>query len=76
MPFMSHAFLSVCHVIAGVQHHILSFSVAWDGNSVWDLPIDSMAQAPTIEQMQQLEKAKTAKVNCISAYLIGTITVT
>uniref|UniRef100_A0A3Q1I7U4 GYF domain-containing protein n=1 Tax=Anabas testudineus TaxID=64144 RepID=A0A3Q1I7U4_ANATE len=34
----------------------------WDGNSVWDLPIDSMAQAPTIEQMQQLEKAKTAKM--------------
>ncbi|XP_026230016.1 GRB10-interacting GYF protein 2 isoform X3 [Anabas testudineus] len=37
-------------------------SIAWDGNSVWDLPIDSMAQAPTIEQMQQLEKAKTAKM--------------
>lgn len=29
---------------------------------MWDLPIDSVAQAPTIEQMQQLEKAKTAKV--------------
>lgn len=35
---------------------------AWDGGSVWDLPIDSVAQAPTIEQMQQYEKAKTAKV--------------
>ncbi|XP_067330133.1 GRB10-interacting GYF protein 2 isoform X2 [Channa argus] len=35
----------------------------WDGSSVWDLPIDSMAQAPTIEQMQQLEKAKTAKLD-------------
>ncbi|XP_029688177.1 GRB10-interacting GYF protein 2 isoform X2 [Takifugu rubripes] len=34
----------------------------WDGGSVWDLPIDSMAQAPTIEQMQQYEKAKTAKL--------------
>lgn len=34
---------------------------------MWDLPIDSMAQAPTIEQMQQLEKAKTAKVNGVSA---------
>ncbi|XP_076000686.1 GRB10-interacting GYF protein 2 isoform X3 [Genypterus blacodes] len=34
----------------------------WDGSSVWDLPIDSMAQAPTIEQMQQLEKAKSAKL--------------
>lgn len=43
-----------------------SFSAAWDGSSVWDLPIDSMAQAPTIEQMQQMEKAKSAKVNLIS----------
>lgn len=34
----------------------------WDGSSVWDLPIDSMAQAPTIEQMQQFEKAKNAKL--------------
>ncbi|XP_029930227.1 GRB10-interacting GYF protein 2 isoform X4 [Myripristis murdjan] len=34
----------------------------WDGSSVWDLPIDSMAQAPAIEQMQQLEKAKAAKL--------------
>lgn len=38
------------------------WSAAWDGGSVWDLPIDSVAQAPTIEQMQQYEKAKTAKV--------------
>ncbi|XP_061588295.1 GRB10-interacting GYF protein 2 isoform X3 [Cololabis saira] len=35
---------------------------AWEGSSVWDLPIDSMAQAPTIEQMQQFEKAKVAKL--------------
>ncbi|XP_037644092.1 GRB10-interacting GYF protein 2 isoform X9 [Sebastes umbrosus] len=34
----------------------------WDGNSVWDLPIDSIAQAPTIEQMQQIEKSKSAKL--------------
>uniref|UniRef100_UPI0037E94764 GRB10-interacting GYF protein 2 isoform X3 n=1 Tax=Semicossyphus pulcher TaxID=241346 RepID=UPI0037E94764 len=34
----------------------------WDGSSVWDLPIDSMAQAPTIEQMQQLEKSKASKL--------------
>uniref|UniRef100_A0A8P4G8T4 GYF domain-containing protein n=1 Tax=Dicentrarchus labrax TaxID=13489 RepID=A0A8P4G8T4_DICLA len=51
------------HVIPGAMHHILSPSTAWDGSSVWDLPIDSMAQAPTIEQMQQLEKSKSAKVN-------------
>uniref|UniRef100_G3PJK6 GYF domain-containing protein n=1 Tax=Gasterosteus aculeatus aculeatus TaxID=481459 RepID=G3PJK6_GASAC len=35
---------------------------SWDGSSVWDLPIDSVAQAPTIEQMQQVEKSKSAKV--------------
>ncbi|KAM9428656.1 GRB10-interacting GYF protein 2-like isoform 28-T28 [Salvelinus alpinus] len=35
---------------------------AWEGSSVWDLPIDSMAQAPTIEQMQNLEKNKAAKL--------------
>ncbi|KAM9322579.1 GRB10-interacting GYF protein 2 isoform 2-T2 [Pholidichthys leucotaenia] len=34
----------------------------WDASSVWDLPIDSVAQAPTIEQMQQYEKSKTAKL--------------
>uniref|UniRef100_A0A671Z0I5 GRB10 interacting GYF protein 2 n=1 Tax=Sparus aurata TaxID=8175 RepID=A0A671Z0I5_SPAAU len=39
----------------------------WDSSSVWDLPIDSVAQAPTIEQMQQFEKSKSAKVNHISA---------
>lgn len=44
------------------MYKIESFSIAWDGSSVWDLPIDSMAQAPTIEQMQQFEKAKNAKV--------------
>ncbi|KAM9322578.1 GRB10-interacting GYF protein 2 isoform 1-T1 [Pholidichthys leucotaenia] len=37
-------------------------STAWDASSVWDLPIDSVAQAPTIEQMQQYEKSKTAKL--------------
>uniref|UniRef100_A0A8C9SS77 GRB10 interacting GYF protein 2 n=1 Tax=Scleropages formosus TaxID=113540 RepID=A0A8C9SS77_SCLFO len=38
------------------------FYSAWDSGSVWDLPIDSMAPAPTIEQMQQVEKAKAAKM--------------
>ncbi|XP_051280399.1 GRB10-interacting GYF protein 2 isoform X1 [Dicentrarchus labrax] len=47
---------------SSAMHHILSPSTAWDGSSVWDLPIDSMAQAPTIEQMQQLEKSKSAKL--------------
>ncbi|XP_034090456.1 GRB10-interacting GYF protein 2 isoform X7 [Gymnodraco acuticeps] len=46
----------------GVMHHVVSHSTAWDGSSVWDLPIDSVAQAPTIEQMQQLEKSKSAKL--------------
>lgn len=48
--------------VASVMYKIKSFSTAWDSSSVWDLPIDSMAQAPTIEQMQQFEKAKNAKV--------------
>uniref|UniRef100_A0A8C4GEY1 GYF domain-containing protein n=1 Tax=Dicentrarchus labrax TaxID=13489 RepID=A0A8C4GEY1_DICLA len=51
-----------------IHTHTHSFTIGmneypWDGSSVWDLPIDSMAQAPTIEQMQQLEKSKSAKVN-------------
>ncbi|XP_064194349.1 GRB10-interacting GYF protein 2-like isoform X5 [Anguilla rostrata] len=33
---------------------------AWEGGSVWDLPGDSVAQAPSLEQIQQLEKAKAA----------------
>ncbi|KAM9279542.1 GRB10-interacting GYF protein 2 isoform 10-T11 [Morus bassanus] len=33
----------------------------WDGSSVWDLPIDTAAQGPALEQLQQLEKAKAAK---------------
>ncbi|XP_061835450.2 GRB10-interacting GYF protein 2 isoform X4 [Nerophis lumbriciformis] len=36
-------------------------SSTWVGSSVWDLPIDSIAKAPTIEQMQQLE-SKAAKL--------------
>uniref|UniRef100_A0A671Z0A0 GRB10 interacting GYF protein 2 n=1 Tax=Sparus aurata TaxID=8175 RepID=A0A671Z0A0_SPAAU len=36
---------------------------SWDSSSVWDLPIDSVAQAPTIEQMQQFEKSKSAKLD-------------
>lgn len=34
--------------------------LAWEGTSVWDLPIDTIPQ-PSIEQIQ-LEKAKAAKV--------------
>ncbi|KAG9343163.1 hypothetical protein JZ751_014136 [Albula glossodonta] len=33
---------------------------AWEGGSVWDLPSDSMTRAQTLEQIQQLEKAKAA----------------
>lgn len=34
--------------------------LAWEGTSVWDLPLDTISQ-PSIEQIQ-LEKAKSAKV--------------
>lgn len=36
--------------------------LVWEGSSVWDLPIDTAAQGPALEQLQQLEKAKAAKV--------------
>jgi hypothetical protein len=34
----------------------------WEGGSVWDLPLDTTAPGPSLEQLQQLEKAKAAKV--------------
>uniref|UniRef100_A0A8C2VFI9 GRB10 interacting GYF protein 2 n=1 Tax=Chinchilla lanigera TaxID=34839 RepID=A0A8C2VFI9_CHILA len=34
----------------------------WEGGSVWDLPLDTTAPAPALEQLQQLEKAKAAKL--------------
>uniref|UniRef100_A0A8C3SAD1 GRB10 interacting GYF protein 2 n=1 Tax=Chelydra serpentina TaxID=8475 RepID=A0A8C3SAD1_CHESE len=34
----------------------------WEGSSVWDLPIDTAIQGPALEQLQQLEKAKAAKL--------------
>ncbi|XP_071608041.1 GRB10-interacting GYF protein 2 isoform X11 [Heliangelus exortis] len=34
----------------------------WEGSSVWDLPIDTASQGPALEQLQQLEKAKAAKL--------------
>ncbi|XP_020827753.2 GRB10-interacting GYF protein 2 isoform X4 [Phascolarctos cinereus] len=34
----------------------------WEGSSVWDLPLDTAAQGPALEQLQQLEKAKAAKL--------------
>ncbi|EMP42635.1 PERQ amino acid-rich with GYF domain-containing protein 2 [Chelonia mydas] len=36
--------------------------LVWEGSSVWDLPIDTAAQGPALEQLQQLEKAKAAKL--------------
>uniref|UniRef100_A0A8C9ZXX4 GRB10 interacting GYF protein 2 n=1 Tax=Sander lucioperca TaxID=283035 RepID=A0A8C9ZXX4_SANLU len=57
---------SVPVLLSVLMYHIPLHSTAWDGSSVWDLPIDSIAQAPTIEQMQQLEKSKSAKVKSIS----------
>ncbi|KAM6127257.1 GRB10-interacting GYF protein 2 isoform 13-T13 [Phoenicopterus ruber ruber] len=38
-----------------------SQATVWEGSSVWDLPIDTAAQGPALEQLQQLEKAKAAK---------------
>ncbi|KAJ7325036.1 hypothetical protein JRQ81_018056 [Phrynocephalus forsythii] len=37
-------------------------ATVWEGNSVWDLPIDNTSQGPSLEHLQQLEKAKVAKL--------------
>ncbi|KAM8789553.1 GRB10-interacting GYF protein 2 [Rhynchonycteris naso] len=34
----------------------------WEGGSVWDLPLDTTASGPALEQLQQMEKAKAAKL--------------
>ncbi|KAM5327328.1 GRB10-interacting GYF protein 2 isoform 5-T5 [Glossophaga mutica] len=34
----------------------------WEGGSVWDLPLDTTAPGPALEQLQQMEKAKAAKL--------------
>ncbi|KAG8515588.1 LOW QUALITY PROTEIN: GRB10-interacting GYF protein 2, partial [Galemys pyrenaicus] len=34
----------------------------WEGGSVWDLPLDAAAPGPALEQLQQMEKAKAAKL--------------
>uniref|UniRef100_A0A2K6F891 GRB10 interacting GYF protein 2 n=1 Tax=Propithecus coquereli TaxID=379532 RepID=A0A2K6F891_PROCO len=34
----------------------------WEGGSVWDLPLDATTPGPALEQLQQLEKAKAAKI--------------
>lgn len=34
----------------------------WEGSSVWDLPVESASQGASREQLEQLEKAKAAKI--------------
>ncbi|KAM6177854.1 GRB10-interacting GYF protein 2 isoform 3-T3 [Rhynchocyon petersi] len=34
----------------------------WEGGSVWDLPLDTTTPGPALEQLQQIEKAKAAKL--------------
>ncbi|XP_066454512.1 GRB10-interacting GYF protein 2 [Eleutherodactylus coqui] len=34
----------------------------WEGSSVWDLPVESASQGVSREQLEQLEKAKAAKI--------------
>ena len=36
--------------------------LVWEGGSVWDLPLDPATPGPALEQLQQMEKAKAAKV--------------
>uniref|UniRef100_A0A2K6SSZ3 GRB10 interacting GYF protein 2 n=1 Tax=Saimiri boliviensis boliviensis TaxID=39432 RepID=A0A2K6SSZ3_SAIBB len=39
-----------------------SQATVWEGGSVWDLPLDTTTPGPALEQLQQLEKAKAAKL--------------
>lgn len=50
--------MNVC--MYNVSQTYIHLPLAWEGTSVWDLPIDTIPQ-PSIEQIQ-LEKAKAAKV--------------
>lgn len=34
----------------------------WESGSVWDLPLDTTSSGPALEQLQQIEKAKAAKL--------------
>ncbi|XP_078064629.1 GRB10-interacting GYF protein 2 isoform X2 [Mustelus asterias] len=34
----------------------------WDGGSVWDLPVDSPVQGASVDQIQQMERGKAAKL--------------
>ncbi|XP_067898165.1 GRB10-interacting GYF protein 2 isoform X2 [Heterodontus francisci] len=34
----------------------------WDGGSVWDLPVDSPVQGASVDQIQQVERGKAAKL--------------
>ncbi|KAG8445408.1 hypothetical protein GDO86_010261 [Hymenochirus boettgeri] len=34
----------------------------WEGSSVWDLPMEPTSQGTTLEQLEQMEKAKAAKL--------------
>ncbi|KAF6361490.1 GRB10 interacting GYF protein 2 [Rhinolophus ferrumequinum] len=39
-----------------------SQAAVWEGGSVWDLPHDTTTPGPALEQLQQMEKAKAAKL--------------
>jgi hypothetical protein len=52
-----------CVTICVISHHShFSLFTVWEGGSVWDLPLDTTTPGPALEQLQQLEKAKAAKV--------------
>uniref|UniRef100_A0A671R6I8 PERQ amino acid-rich with GYF domain-containing protein 2 n=1 Tax=Sinocyclocheilus anshuiensis TaxID=1608454 RepID=A0A671R6I8_9TELE len=56
-----NVFLSIRICARCLQFNLaVTVFLAWEGSSVWDLPLDSMPQASSIEQMQ-LEKAKALK---------------
>lgn len=54
-------YVTVQATLLDLSQCCLCFAV-WEGGSVWDLPLDTTTPGPSLEQLQQLEKAKAAKV--------------
>lgn len=57
----SYGYVTVC-VSSVIPRSFFCCLTVWEGGSVWDLPLDTTTPGPALEQLQQLEKAKAAKV--------------
>lgn len=50
------------YISSDIPHFNPCCLTVWEGGSVWDLPLDTTTPGPALEQLQQMEKAKAAKV--------------